>query len=323
MPRQARLDIPGLVHHVMARGIEGCDIFLDNYDRESFLERLAGIISEKGGPSLYAWVLMSNHFHMLIRPAETHLSTIMQRLMTGYAVNFNKRHKRVGHLFQNRYKSIVVDEDPYFLELVRYIHLNPVRAGIITGIAALERYRFSGHSVIMGNREYSVQQVDDVLRLFSNIGSSALHEYSAFVEAGIQQGAREDLRGGGLIRSAGGLVSLLMRDSADHEAADERILGGGDFVESVLDAQNQIHSLRHPSIDEILEEIVDRSGIAAERILGQSRDREVCQARVEFFRRGHEEAGVSAAELGRITGRTHVAVVRALKRLKDAEDRGS
>ena len=102
MPRQARLDIPGLVHHVMARGIEGRDIFLNNQDREGFLKRFAEIISEKGGPSLYAWVLMSNHFHLLIRPAETHLSTIMQRLMTGYAVNFNKRHQRMGHLFQNR-----------------------------------------------------------------------------------------------------------------------------------------------------------------------------------------------------------------------------
>ena len=321
MPRQARLDIPGLVHHVIARGIEGCDIFVNNQDREGFLERLAGIISEKGGPSLYAWVLMSSHFHMLIRPAEMHLSTIMQRLLTGYAVNFNKRHKRVGHLFQNRYKSIVVDEDQYFLELVRYIHLNPVRAGMVIGMAALERYRFTGHSVIMGKQGYPVQQVDDVLALFSDKRSSALREYSAFVEAGIHQGAREDLRGGGLIRSAGGLVTLLTRDSSAHEAADERILGGGDFVESVLGAQNQIHSQRHASIDEILEDIANLSGIAADRILGQSRDRKISQARLEFFRRAHEEAGVSAAQLGRMTGRTHVAVVRALKRLKDAESR--
>jgi putative transposase len=120
MPRQARLDIPGLVHHVMARGIEGRDIFRDNKDRENFLQRLMDILSETGGPSLYAWALMSNHFHLLMRPAEAHLSTIMQRLMTGYAVNFNRQRKRTGHLFQNRYKSIVVEEDPYFMELVRY-----------------------------------------------------------------------------------------------------------------------------------------------------------------------------------------------------------
>lgn len=86
----------------------------------------------------------------------------------------------------------MVDEDQYFLELVRYIHLNPVRAGMVIEMAALERYPFSGHSVIMGKREYAVQQVDDVLALFSSKRSSALHEYSAFVEAGIQQGARED-----------------------------------------------------------------------------------------------------------------------------------
>jgi putative transposase len=123
MPRQPRLDIPGLLHHVMARGIEGRDIFRLNKERDEFLARLAEMSSEKGGPTVYAWALMSNHFHLLIRPAEMHLSTLMQRLMTAHALHFNKRHQRTGHLFQNRYKSIVVEEDAYFLELVRYIHL--------------------------------------------------------------------------------------------------------------------------------------------------------------------------------------------------------
>lgn len=116
MPRQARLDVPGLLHHVMARGIEGREIFRLNKERDEFLERLAEMASEKGGPTVYAWALMSNHFHLLVRPAEMHLATLMQRLMTAHALHFNKRHKRTGHLFQNRYKSIVVEEDAYFLE---------------------------------------------------------------------------------------------------------------------------------------------------------------------------------------------------------------
>ncbi|GFO61971.1 transposase [Geomonas silvestris] len=101
MPRQPRLDVPGLLHHVMARGIEGREIFRLNKERDEFLERLADMVNEKGGPDLYAWALMSNHFHLLLRPAETHLATLMQRLMTAHALNFNKRHKRTGHLFQN------------------------------------------------------------------------------------------------------------------------------------------------------------------------------------------------------------------------------
>ena len=117
MPRQARLDAPGVLQHVMARGIERRKIFWDNKDRSSFLERLA-VILEETQAQCYAWALISNHFHLLLRTGPTPLSKVMRRLMTGYAVTFNKRHKRSGHLFQNRYKSVVCEEDPYLLELI-------------------------------------------------------------------------------------------------------------------------------------------------------------------------------------------------------------
>jgi putative transposase len=313
MPRQARLDIPGLVHHVMARGIEGRDIFTNKADHEEFLQRLADILSGNGGPTLYAWALLSNHFHLLIRPAEIHLSTIMQRLMTGYALNFNKHHRRIGHLFQNRYKSIVVEEDLYFLELVRYIHLNPLRAGMVNSLEALEKYTYTGHGVILGKREYPIQNVEYVLSCFSSKRESALEAYRAFVEAGAKQGVREDLRGGGLIRSAGGVVALLARNSDEHEAADERILGNGYFVESVLNARTTVHGSSCLRVDAILKEVSEHSGISVEQILGQSKACIVSKARLEFFRRAQNETGITVTELGRITGRTHVAVVRALR----------
>jgi putative transposase len=316
MPRQARLDIPGLVYHVMARGIEGCQIFRTNKDRDSFLARLAEIVTDAGGPTIYAWVLLPNHFHLLIRPAQIHLSTIMQRLMTGHAVNFNKVHKRVGHLFQNRYKSIVVEEDPYFLELVRYIHLNPLRANIIGTMKELKKYRYSGHSAIMGQRPCLFQAADDVLLRFGDNRSLASKAYEVFVEAGIEQGTREDLRGGGLIRSAGGVFALLARGSDAHEAADERILGSGDFVESVLHSLELEQRSGLHDVHEILAEIAGRSGLSEELILGPSKAQVVSKARIEFYERAQQEAGVSAAELGRITGRTHVAVIRALERTR-------
>lgn len=273
--------------------------------------------SEKGGPMVYAWALMSNHFHLLIRPAEIHLSTLMQRLMTAHAVNFNKRHKRTGHLFQNRYKSIVVEEDAYFLELVRYIHLNPIRAGIVSGLSALDKYRYGGHSVIMGKTDYPMQDVDGVLSWFSDKRRTAVGRYKEFVEAGIEQGAREDLRGGGLIRSAGGVVALLSRGHDANESADERILGCGEFVDLVLKAKNAEPAMSR--VDGILEEVCARSGISAERILGQSRTRNVCKARVEFFRRAQDEAGATVTDLGRLTGRSHVAVLRAINRAEELE----
>jgi REP element-mobilizing transposase RayT len=320
MPRQARLDVPGLVYHVMSRGIEGRDIFLGNKDREQFLERLSEITACKGGPTLYAWALMSNHFHLLVRSGDTHLSTAMQKLMTGYAVNFNKKHKRIGHLFQNRYKSIAVEEDSYFLELVRYIHLNPLRAGVVKSCAELEKYRYTGHAVILGKREYPIQHVDEVLAQFSDSRSSALQEYRSFVVAGMDQGPREDLRGGGLVRSAGGLTAVLARHFEERESYDDRILGSGDFVDFVLEAKRKTFDASVVSVDSILEEVSASTGVAAAIILGQSRERVVSKARMAFFVRAHDEIGISAAELGRMTGRTHTAVLHLLDKARRKKD---
>lgn len=229
MPRQARLDAPGLVHHVMARGIEDQRIFRDNKDREGFLTRVAEIVASSGGASLYAWALMSNHFHLLLRTDEHLLSPIMQRLMTGHAISYNHRYRRKGHLFRNRFKSIVVEEETYFLELLAYIHLNPARVGIVSSMGGLGRYPYTGHAVIMGKRKFSIQDSISVLERFSTLVSKARMEYESFVAERVAQGAREELRGGGLIRSSGGLSKLLFRGIEDREAADERILGSGEL----------------------------------------------------------------------------------------------
>ena len=152
MPRQPRLDAPGLLQHVMARGIERRKLFRDDKDRNSFLDRLANILEETQ-TQCYAWALIPNHFHLLIRTGPTPLSKVMRRLMTGYAVTFNKRHKRSGHLFQNRYKSVICEEDQYLLELIRYIHLNPLRARLVQDLKELDKYPWTGHSAVLGRRK--------------------------------------------------------------------------------------------------------------------------------------------------------------------------
>src|SRR5215470_3255126 len=126
MPRGPRLDFPGALHHVMARGIERCDIFRTDDDRAGFVRRLGAVI-RKTDARLFAWSLMPNHIHLLVRTSDVRLSAVMRGLLGAYATTFNRRHHRCGHLFQNRFKSILVEEEPYLLELVRYIHLNPVR----------------------------------------------------------------------------------------------------------------------------------------------------------------------------------------------------
>ncbi len=134
MPRSARLDAPGVLHHIIIRGIERRAIFKNDFDRENFLERLSSLVPETQS-ICYAWVFMSNHAHFLLRSGSQGVAHLMRRLLTGYAVSFNRRHRRHGPLFQNRYKSIICQEDAYFKELVRYIHLNPVRAKTVPDLS--------------------------------------------------------------------------------------------------------------------------------------------------------------------------------------------
>jgi REP element-mobilizing transposase RayT len=165
MPRRARIDAPGAFHHIICRGIERRKIFYDDADRDNFLERLGEILIDSSTPC-YGWALIPNHFHLLLRTGRVPISIVMRRLLTGYAVSFNRRHRRYGHLFQNRFKSILCQEDRYLKELVGYVHLNPLRARIVTELKELSNYPYCGHSAILGKRTRDFQDVDYVLRLF-------------------------------------------------------------------------------------------------------------------------------------------------------------
>ena len=187
MPRRARLDAPGTLHHVMVRGIEKRRIVNDVTDRKNFVKRL-GELSAITKTAIYAWALMTNHAHILLRSSETGLASFMRRFLTGYAISYNRRHRRWGHLFQNRYKSIVCDEDAYFTELVRYIHLNPLRAKLVKSLTQLDRYRWCGHGVLMGKIQNEWQDRDYVLKWFGKIESEAKKNYRNYVKKGIEEG---------------------------------------------------------------------------------------------------------------------------------------
>ena len=321
MPRSARLDIPDVLQHVMARGIEGREIFRDKKDRQAFLNRLSDLVT-KGNVQLLAWCLMPNHFHLLVRTHEMSLATMMRRLMTGYAVWHNRRHDRKGHLFQNRYKSIVVEEDPYFLELVRYIHLNPVRGNIVDSVSQLDRYPYSGHAVLMGHHKFTGQDVEWVLGSFGRRMGAARRQYREFVEAGFHQGARQDLRGGGLIRSAGGRDQLALRSKDEWEKGDERILGSGDFVGEILKSGEPLQDKRKLDIAGILEAVARNWKVTPEQVLSRSRTRKVSRARRVFFLRAQEETGVSLTALARVCGVAHTSVREAIEKAKAERQSG-
>ena len=196
MPRLARLDAPRVLHHVMGRGIEGRKLFLSNRDRNHFIARLAQL-AQDDAMAIYAWALLPNHFHLLCKTKNQPLASSMRKLLTGYVVNFNKRHGRRAHLFQNRYKSIVCQEDAYLTELVRYIHLNPLRAGLVKDLTELSKSHWSGHSALMGHVERQWQDTHYILSFFGRSPGSR-KRYQKFVEQGIPLGNRPELVGGGL-----------------------------------------------------------------------------------------------------------------------------
>jgi putative transposase len=234
MPRKARIDAPGALNHIIVRGIARGSIFDDDADRDFFIERLGAIISDTQ-TKCFAWALIPNHFHLLLKTGLTPISTVMKRLLTGYAMYYNRTHHRSGHLFQNRYKSILCQEDIYLLELVRYIHLNPLRAGLVMDITSLDNYPYSGHGTLMGKTSVDWQDTTYVLTLFHDRISSAQRRYWDFVKRGLRDGNKPELTGGGLIRSMGGWSAVKsMRKGDALQKGDERILGQGGFVENVL-----------------------------------------------------------------------------------------
>lgn len=239
MPRKARIDAPGALHHIIARGVERSAIFRQDPDRYEFLRRLGTILRESQ-TSCFAWALMPNHFHLLLRTGLLPISTVMQRLLTGYAVTFNLKHQRGGHLFQNRYKSILCQEDAYLLELVRYIHLNPLRANLVSDLNALDFYGFCGHGVLMGKFQNNWQDASYVLKQFGSRTAQARKRYAEYLKKGIDLGRRPQLAGGGLVRSLGGWKAVKAhRAIGARVRGDERILGNGVFVETVLAAGNE------------------------------------------------------------------------------------
>ena len=234
MPRQARLDIPGALHHIMIRGINKSAIFKDDQDKTLFLERLGQHVIG-GKCAVYAWAVMDNHVHLLFKSGQRGISSVMRKLLTWYAQYFNRRHGRSGHLFENRYKSILCDEDNYLLALVRYIHLNPVRAAIVTTLKELDHYPWCGHSALMGNARHDWMDGGYILSQFGGQKKAARNLYHSFVGKGMGIGKVPELTGGGLIRSKGGWSQVVSaRRRGQREEADERILGSGDFVNAIL-----------------------------------------------------------------------------------------
>jgi len=322
MPRQARLDIAGALHHIMVRGNNKSAIFKDHQDKARFLERLGQNVIE-GQCSVYAWVLMDNHVHLLFKSGKLGISSTMRKLLTWYAQYFNRRHKRTGHLFENRYKSILCDEDNYLLALIRYIHLNPVRANIVRTLEELDDYSWTGHRAVMGKTNHEWMDTDYVLNQFGSRKRAARNAYHRFIAEGMSMGHNPEFTGGGLIRSKGGWSQVLSaRRTKTPEESDERILGGGDFVNAILKeteekTQRQMKIRRRgKTIASIIDEACRKAEISPVELKNGGRRKQVSVLRMNIATRCIDELGSPLAEIARHVGVNTSSIAKAIVRAK-------
>jgi hypothetical protein len=264
---------------------------------------------------------MKNHAHLLLRTGLAPVATVMRRLLTGYAQDFNRRYRRHGQLFQNRYKSILCEEEPYLLELVRYIHLNPLRAKAVDRLEALASYAYGGHAVLTGKRVCEWQDRQYVLRLFAKTKKKALRGYQEFMAAGVKQGRRPELVGGGLVRSAGGWSALkAYRSRGLRVKGDERILGSSEFVERVLElAEEEMekkakYQARGLDIKRLLRRTVAYYGVDLEELRGKSKAADSARARAVFCYLGVAKLDERCASVAKLLRISPSAVSKAIRR---------
>ncbi len=275
MPRQARLDIPGQYYHVMSRGIERREIFSDDADYADFLKRFQAWLERCGGKCL-AWCLMPNHFHFLLLRGERPLSELMHHVLTGYAVNYNLRRKRCGHLFQNRYKSIICGLEDYFLQVVPYIHLNPLRAGLAKDLRDLGNYPWSGHRALVTGEPDGILCESALLEHYGG-GQGALSGYMATMEERASEMMRELAAGRWHIPQRRGKII--------------------DIVEEILKKAQSAGERQRRGRAELLEEASRLTGVPCGEILRPSRIRSAARARAVYCCLCREQAGVTGPEL--------------------------
>ncbi|MHB8142761.1 MAG: transposase [Thermoleophilia bacterium] len=312
MPRKPRIDAPGLFYHVIARGIERREIFCDERDRQKFLERLGTLSTETETP-VYAYALVPNHVHLLLRRGPGSISLFMQRLLTFYAIYFNKKYNRAGHLFQNRFKDFVCRDETYLLQLVRYINLNPLRAGRVSNMEELAGDISSAHGMFLGTREAQWFDPAPVLEFFGRGVQSARSAYLEFMAAGLSQQADasglDDDSWGVSGDTGSNRNSLMDFPGLKKELHLQRI-----FHHQITDARNN----QGADLENLFLLAGQRFSVTKNEIQGRSRNRNVCSARV-YLAHGFQHLGMSQTEISRQLSVSLAAVSRMLNKPCDFE----
>lgn len=268
-----------------------------------------------------AWALMPNHIHLLLQTGVAPLARVLQRLFTSYAVTFNRRWRRSGHLFQGRYRSILCEAEPYLLALVRYIHLNPVRAGLCSGLRELERYPWTGHRALLGKDQLPWQDTATVLEEFGVRVASARASYEAFCREGLKAAPDRQLPGESLRHlDAGGWETLRIGRGKEAVPADERLLGSAGFVERALKAADEqerwrSRARRHGvTLERIIALAAGKAGIGVKDITGSGKRQAQVRARALACHWLVGRLGYSGVMVARRLGITEAGVSKSATR---------
>jgi len=288
MARKPRVHYPAALYHVMMRGNSGQDVFSDDTDRYRFYLLLQETVA-RYGHRIHAFCLMSNHIHLAVQVGDVPLSRIMQNIGFRYTRWINWRRKSSGHLFQGRFKAVLVDADSYLLQLTRYIHLNPVRAGMVQ---APEEYPWSGHRAYLGQETIAWLTTEWVLSQYGQSVDRARHEYRKFVEQGKDEGRQSEFHSG--------------------RVDESRILGDDDFMDRVL-----VRRPKRPlSLTDIVARVCQEYSIDQQELATPGRYRRRSEARGMAAWLILETGCGSISELGKITGRDVTTISSVAKHLQ-------
>jgi putative transposase len=291
MARKPRIHYPGAFYHVMLRGNGGQDIFSSDTDLIRFNLLLQEGV-ERYQHRIHAFCLMRNHVHLVIQVGQVSLSRIMQNVSFRYTRHFNKYQKRIGHLFQGRYKALLVDSDSYLVELVRYIHCNPIRSGIVS---KLDDYSWSSHTAYLGKTVIPWLTKEIVLTQFAKNTNKAIKLYENFVQMGIAEKHRQEFHSG---------------------MCDGRILGNDSFSEKALSLAEK-KSSRKITFSQIINAVVKEYGITERSLSEPGKTRLFAEARAVAAFLVQEEEHLSLTDLGKLLNRDLAALSRAASRIRD------
>ena len=298
MARKPRVEFEGALYHVIARGNQRRDIFRDDADRATYLERIEHY-RERYRCLVYAYMLMSNHVHLLIETGTVGLSKIMQGIQFSYTQRYNRRHHAVGHLFQGRYKAILCDRDAYLLELVRYIHLNPAR---MKHPQDAWKYRWSSHRAYVGEDSPVKIQADVVLKQFASSKRAARREYLGFMRAGLGQGHMDRF----------------------YQTIEQRFLGDESFVEQLENRKTAPEPAKlKVKFSRLVEAVAALYGIEAERLVGTERKRGRMAPRSLLVYVAREWCGIKARVLAEQLNRDASMISRLHAAYAAARDKES